>query len=245
MGLCFGYAGRSRERRAAREPFVLIRALARKAVVSDDERRAGAESHEDLHQGLQALFRRQEVQRQEAGGAIERPHGRAVDIAFMPIRQTSMEASQVDARQTPVGQLHGQFKIELKRLFLEHVKVAYEIACIHYKDDFIDTARADEIRQFLYENSLSDKTETWSIEDVAKRLRIVPQVDESTTNLLIAYLTKNEPHAYHLALVIGSNVVVSMLGMGVVLVDAIDASRASSAFFLNDIRQKKCLIQAL
>jgi hypothetical protein len=160
------------------------------------------------------------------------------------ISKTSEQASQTDARESPVGRIHGSFQIDLKNLFLEHLKVAYEISCVHYMYDFIGTPRANEIRQFLYESAQSGHTESWNIESVAKNLRVAPQVTDPAINFLIAQLTNNAPHAYHIALVLGPHIIVSMFGMGVMLTDAVDASRASSGLFVNDIQQKKSTIQA-
>jgi hypothetical protein len=178
---------------------------------------------------------------------FETPTGKSLNWTPQQIKDAitlaTKQASQVDADQSPVGWLQGKFQVDLNRLFLEHVKVAYEIACIHYKDHFLGTGRAEEIRRFLYENSQEDKTDTWDIGSVAKQLRITPQLADPATNLLIAQLTGNAIHAFHVALITGQHVSISMLGMGVVLTDAVDAQHASSAIFVNDIQRKKCTIQ--
>jgi hypothetical protein len=157
------------------------------------------------------------------------------------IVMASEQASGAAAGQSPVGTLMGNFKIDLKRVFAEHIKVAYEIACVHYKGGFIGTARAEEIRQFLFENSQSDRASTWDIRTIAKRLRIAPQIDQ-TISSIINQLTGNASHAHHVALVSGKNVIISMFGLGVMFIGAVDKSEKSDAIFVNDIQQKKCSI---
>lgn len=56
-----------------------------KAVVRDDQGRSGLEPCVQLLQGLQALGRRQEMERQQAGRAVERACRRTVDIAFVQV----------------------------------------------------------------------------------------------------------------------------------------------------------------
>jgi hypothetical protein len=180
---------------------------------------------------------------------FETPDGKALNWTHQQISDAiamaSEQASHAEADRSPIGKLHGVFKVDLKRLFLEHIKVAYEITCIHFKEHFLGTSRAEEVRQFLFENSRADKTDTWDIGDVAKRLKISPQLSDPAINLLIAQLTANAPHAYHVALISGQHVIVSMLGMGVVLTDVVGADQTSSAIYINDIQRRKCTIRPL
>lgn len=160
------------------------------------------------------------------------------------IVMASEQASDAKAGQSPVGEIMGNFNIDLKKIFVEHIKVAYEVACIHYKYDFINTPRSEEIRQFLYENSQNDMMSTWDINTIAKRLRISPQIDHNISQI-INQLTGNTSHEHHVALVSGKNIIVSMFGLGAMLIDAIDDPITSSALFLNNIKQKKCSIIAI
>ena len=88
-------------------------------MVGDHQRRAGGESSPELLEGAQPLLRGQEMQRQQAGGAVEMPLAKRVDIALVEVH-ASLQRTQrlpgqgehlrrgIDPREAPAGLCLGE-----------------------------------------------------------------------------------------------------------------------------------------
>jgi hypothetical protein len=125
------------------------------------------------------------------------------------------EAKEVPSKSEQIqSPLEGSWTIDLKALFTEHVKVIYEVCCVEFGEHFRDDASAQRLRTFLQAQCTEDP-EPWDLNEVAKHLHVAPQVPPDIDSF-INYLTDNNPHTYHVAIVTATGVICSMLGMGAV-----------------------------
>lgn len=108
--------------------------------------------------------------------------------------------------------LIGNWTIDLKALFVEHVKVVYEICCVEFGHHFIGSPSAERLRIFLLAKC-TEEAEPWDLIDAARHLNVAPQVPPDLDGF-VKYLTNNSPHTHHVAVVTSTGVVCSMLGMG-------------------------------
>lgn len=141
-------------------------------------------------------------------GWSEEEKERAIQRSIEGAKQVSPKSEQI---QSSLG---CKWTIDLKALFVEHVKVIYEICCFEFGDHFRDSASAQPLRTFLMAQCTDDRA-PWDWIDVAKHLNVAPQVPPDLDGF-IKYLTDNNPHTYHVAVVTATGVVCSMLGMGAV-----------------------------
>lgn len=131
------------------------------------------------------------------------------------IQRLIEEAKQVSPKSEQIqSSLGGSWTIDLKVLFVEHVKVIYEICSFEFGNQFRDSASGQRLRTFLLAQC-TDAPEPWELIEVAKHLSVAPQVPP-TLDDFINYLTNNAPHTYHVAVITPGGVVCSMLGMGAV-----------------------------
>lgn len=130
--------------------------------------------------------------------------------------QRSIEgAKQVSPKSEQIqSSLGGSWTIDLKALFVEHVKVIYEICCLEFGYHFRDSASGQRLRTFLLAQCM-DAPEPWEWTAVAKHLNVSPQLPPALDGF-IKHLTNNSQHACHVAVVMSTGVVCSMLGMGAV-----------------------------
>lgn len=128
--------------------------------------------------------------------------------------QKSIEgASKLEIRSEKIkSPLGGRWTINFKALFVEHVKVIYEICCLEFRVPFISSPSGVRMRAFLHAQC-SDKVEPWELMDMAKYLNVAPQIPPDL-NDFIKHLTSGIPHTHHVAVVTPAGVVCSMLGMG-------------------------------
>lgn len=131
------------------------------------------------------------------------------------IQRSIEEAKQVSPQSEKIqSSLSGRWTIDLKALFVEHVKVIYEVCCFEFGNHFRDSASGQRLRTFLL-TQCTDAPEPWEWIDVVKHLNVAPQVPPDLDGF-IKYLTDDNPHTHHVAVVITTGVVCSMLGMGAV-----------------------------
>lgn len=130
------------------------------------------------------------------------------------------------------GEIHARATVRLQTNFLEHLKAAYEIACLHGGDLFASCGRAKPIRDFLYAVSKGLIDEDFDLRETAEHLGVFP-LDEKTCDQLAPNLPNN-PEAHHIAIVGHGKVIVIMLGFGVVLL----AGPSDAAVHINDIRDQ-------
>lgn len=130
------------------------------------------------------------------------------------------------------GELHGQATLRLQTNFLEHVKAAYEIACLHGGDLFASSGIARPIREFLYDVSRGLIDEDFDWRAAAVRLGVFP-LDKATHEQLAPELPPNL-EVHHVAIVGHGKVIVIMLGFGVVLL----GGPSDAAVHINDIRDQ-------
>lgn len=131
------------------------------------------------------------------------------------IQRSIEEAKQISPKSEQIQTtLMGSWTIDLKALFAEHVKVIYEISCCEFGDHFRECTSAQRLREFL-QAQCTENPEHWDLIDTAKNLNIAPQIP-SALNDFIKHLTDNDPYIYHVAVVTGTGVFCSMLGMGAV-----------------------------
>ncbi|SDX47680.1 HNH endonuclease [Thiocapsa roseopersicina] len=142
--------------------------------------------------------------------------------------QKSIEgAKQVSPKSEPIqSSLGGSWTIDLKVLFVEHVKVIYEICCLEFGNHFRDSASGQRLRTFLLAQC-ADDPEPWEWIEAAKHLNVAPQVPPALDGF-IKHLTNHNQHTYHVAVVAHTGVVCSMLGMGAVF-HAKDLERIAAA----------------
>lgn len=141
-------------------------------------------------------------------------------------------ASRLEPTSEPIsGPLNGRWHIDLTALFAEHVKVIYEIACLEFGIEFIESAQADLFRAFLRARC-DPASPSWDWLESAKSLGVAPFIDEKLKAFLDE-LTLGESGSMHIALITPTGIVCSMLGTGAVFsVDvaahtcAIDDARA-------------------
>lgn len=141
-------------------------------------------------------------------GWSEEEKERAIQLSIDEAKQVSPKSEQIQTS------LSGSWTIDLNALFVEHVKVIYEICCVEFGNHFRDCASAQRLRTFLLAQC-NAAPEPWERTEVAKHLNVAPQVPPDLDGL-IKRLTNSNPYAYHVALVARTSVVCSMLGMGAV-----------------------------
>ncbi|MGB7289359.1 MAG: HNH endonuclease [Candidatus Macondimonas sp.] len=131
------------------------------------------------------------------------------------IRWIIEEAKEVPSKSEQIqSPLEGSWAIDLKALFTEHIKVIYEVCCVEFGEHFRDDASAQRLRMFLQAQCTEDP-EPWDLNEVTKHLHVALQVPPDIDGF-INYLTDNNPHAYHVAIVTATGVICSMLGRGAV-----------------------------
>lgn len=141
-------------------------------------------------------------------GWSEEEKERAIQRSIEEAKQVSPKSEQI---QSSLG---GSWTIDLKALFVEHVKVIYEVCCFEFGNHFRDSVSGQRLRIFLLAQC-TDDPEPWEWIDVAKHLNVAPQVPPDLDGF-IKYLTDNSPHTQHVAVVTATGVVCSMLGMGAI-----------------------------
>lgn len=151
-------------------------------------------------------------------------------------------AAQVPPKSDQIqSPLRGRWTIDLKALFVEHVKVIYEVCCLEFGNCFRDSASGQRLRTFLLARC-SDAPEQWECLEVAEHLNIVPHVPPELDGF-VKHLTNNNQQTYHVALVIPTGVVCSMLGMGAVFhtkdLEGISAASDVAKVYLSSINGGK------
>ncbi|GLQ91611.1 HNH endonuclease [Dyella acidisoli] len=105
------------------------------------------------------------------------------------------------------------FGADFDVLFAEQAKVIYEICCIEFGLQYIESRTGSQMRNFLIGQS-SKEPLPWNVSDVMTRLNsvavVIPPIDK-----LIDFLTQGKKHEYHIALVMQTGVVLSMIGIAV------------------------------
>ncbi len=66
-----------------------------------------------------------------------------------------MEKSQKQHSSINQPKIHGRISLDLDALHLLYVKIAYELACFHFGQDYLDDPVADELRNSLHSQKLS------------------------------------------------------------------------------------------
>lgn len=131
------------------------------------------------------------------------------------IKRSIEGAKQVSPKSEQIQQsLQGNWEIDLKALFVEHVKVIYEICCLEFGNDFRGSTSGQRLRTFLLAQC-TDAPEPWEWVKVAKQLNVIPQIPPDLDGF-IKHLTNNSQSTYHIAVVTPAGVICSMLGMGAV-----------------------------
>lgn len=156
--------------------------------------------------------------------------------------QAVIEASRTEARRTPIDSMEVSLKTDLARHFLEHLKVAYEIACISYEGIFLHTPRAEEIRKFLWNHTLQDHSKPLELDSAARHLKAIHDTGEQLVSQIVAVLGIDEPHRYHVAVVAGQNILVSMFGWPFILCDVISQECSAFTAYINEIGQRSCYV---
>lgn len=135
-------------------------------------------------------------------------------------KESAIQRSIAGAKQVPPKSeqiqtsLSGSWTIDLKAMFVEHVKVIYEICCFEFGNRFRDSESGQRLRTFLLAQC-TDVPVPWDWIEVARHLNVAPQVPPDLDGC-INHLTKNNQNTYHVAVVTPTSVVCSMLGMGAV-----------------------------
>lgn len=153
-------------------------------------------------------------------GWSEEEKERAIQRSIEGAKQVTPKSERIQPS------LRVRWTIDLKALFVEHVKVIYEICCIEFGNHFRDSASGQRLRTFLLARC-ADTPEPWEWLEVAKHLNVAPNVPPELDGF-VKHLTNNNQHAYHVAVVMPSGVVCSMLGMGAVF-HTKDLERISAA----------------
>lgn len=150
-----------------------------------------------------------------------------------------LKRSAREAPSTPLpvsADLHVREELSFKVGFLEHVKVAYEIACLHGGDAFARSGRAAIIRPFLLENIQADIRDTWDLAATAQALGTLPLPAEAR-DALASELRVELPN-YHVVVLMDASIIVCMLSMGIVLVES--PPPTFRTIYLNDIKTQTC-----
>ena len=151
--------------------------------------------------------------------------------------QTSIEsASYVLPVETHINtELSGKWEIDLRRLFTEHAKIIYEIACLETNGDFSSTSKGNKLRHFLLTESQATGEPTWSLNEMALELGACPILP----NELLEFtnqLANQKPHTYHIAIVSREGIVVSTLGFGAMLhIEGLLKDDDSTKIYINEI----------
>jgi hypothetical protein len=136
------------------------------------------------------------------------------------------------------AELSGKWEIDLRRLFVEHVKILYEIACIESKGSFARTSKGEKVRSFLYELSKDQHQPSWGLNEKALELEIAPDLPEH----LIQFsniLANQEAHSFHMAIVSKYGVIVNTLGIGAMMpTAALLPDDATIRIYINSIKDQ-------
>lgn len=124
-------------------------------------------------------------------------------------------ASKIQSKSEQIQtSLDVQWSIDLKALFVEHVKVIYEICCVEFGSSFCTTQSGERLRAFLLAQCV-DEPVPWEFIETAKYLNVAPQVPPDFGDF-INYLADGNLHTHHIAVVAPNGVFCSMLGMGAI-----------------------------
>lgn len=133
------------------------------------------------------------------------------------IRTSIESASKVEPIKTKIStKISGIWDIDLRRLFAEHVKIIYEIACIETLGAFSRMPQGEKIRTFLYDLAKTSLQPTWTLEEKATELKIAPILPEHLTDFM-EKITKQQAHTYCMAIVCKEGVIVNTLGFGAMM----------------------------
>jgi hypothetical protein len=154
------------------------------------------------------------------------------------VLRTIDRALLTESRTTPIEvSLHGQWSIDLQALFVEHVKVLFEVCCIEFGNSFLKTPEGERIKTFLYMASRNEQPE-WSLETKPAELGIADGVPPELSSILKA-LRVIDIQTNHLVLLSPTGGIVSMFGMGATLhSESLHKSRTSfwePRLYLNSI----------
>jgi len=168
-------------------------------------------------------------------GWSEEEKERAIQRSVEGAKKVRPKSEQI---QSSLG---GSWMIDLKALFVEHVKVIYEICCFEFGNDFRDSASGQRLRTFLLARC-TDVPEPWEWLEVAKYLNVAPQVPPGLDGF-VKHLTNNNQQTYHVAVVTPTGMVCSMLGMGAVFhtkdLEGISAASDVAKVYLSSINGGK------
>ena len=122
---------------------------------------------------------------------------------------TESETSQIEVSP------RAQWSIDLQALFVEHVKVLFEVFCIEFGSLFLNSTEGERIRVFLHAASRHELAE-WSLDTKSAEIGIIAGIPPELTSIL-AVLGVGEVNTNHLVLLSPSCGIVSMFGMGATL----------------------------
>jgi|SRR5579862_677363 len=143
------------------------------------------------------------------------------------IQKAIEEANKIEPKLQQIqSSLGANWTIDKTALFVEYVKVLYEVCCIEFGPNFIGVPSAERLRKFLLSICTEEPAE-WDLEETAKRLNVSALPDPSD---FVKRLTNSNPHTYHVAVAMPSGAACSMLGMGAVF-GADDMVKSTSSDF--------------
>lgn len=145
------------------------------------------------------------------------------------------EATPTETDHTPLT-IRGRWEISLKAVFVEHVKVLYEVACLELGKAFFQSDEGRKLRTFLREQCRADAD--FVLEDTARELGVAPIIDEGIVALL-DHLTDGARHETHLVLVARGGLICSMFGFGAMLaLDGFTFDDDDSKVYLNKVNRQ-------
>jgi hypothetical protein len=153
------------------------------------------------------------------------------------IRTSIESAAKVEPTKTNIStELSGSWEIDLRRLFAEHVKIIYEIACIETLGTFARTFQGEKIRTFLHDLAKAQHKPTWSLDEKANELKIAPILPEHLTNFM-SEIAKQQAHTYHMAIASKEGVIVNTLGFGAMMhIERFRPEEAGVKIYFNSIK---------
>jgi|GEM_PF-2932650 len=129
------------------------------------------------------------------------------------IEDEILKAGNVKSKTSPVGNIQGRHAVEYKKIYLEYVKVLYEICCIEF-EGFRESNSATLMRDFLIQQ-FSNSPLHWDFEDMAIKLGI--SFDTKIANWLPVFkplICEKSLDSLHIAVIHSNFLICSMLGFG-------------------------------
>lgn len=147
-------------------------------------------------------------------------------LGWAPAEQASViqksidQALQSESRSTPISTpLRGEWTINLQTLYVELIKIVYEIGYLEFGPAFLDTPAASKLRTFLLAQC-ADTPASWALPEMQRHLQVSMIELPAELDTLTRFLCRENRANYYMSIVTSNGMVCSLLNTTCVFFDA-------------------------